>query len=300
MQSAKTIDFVEDDTPQNIAQEILHDASTLASSPEAYLAITRLLQDNTAVANDFAAVIERDAGLTVRLLKLVNSPFYGTVGTIDSIPRAITRIGLNDLESIVLSACAVQSFSGMAADIVDMRMFWSHSVYCAIAARMLAKQLRCPQPARLYVVGLLHDVGALAIYSRYPELAERSIVEAAGDESRLAACEREWVGLDHTDMGARLLEAWHIPSATCEAIRWHHAPLVSPSNVVEAGLVNVADMLANQSEKGRFSGYGPDTDKLTEAVAILERSGVKVDIDLDALVAVVEEEFAETIDTLLS
>ena len=299
MGSAEIIAIVADDPRQDIVRDILRDVSDIASPPQVYLTITRLLDDQTATAKDFAAAVERDAGLTVRLLKLVNSPFYGSGGAVDSVPKAITRIGLNELENLVLSACAVDSFFGIAADSVDMHRLWSHSVYCAIAARELGKRLNCIQPARLYVAGLLHDVGSLAIYARYPELAERSIVESAGNETRLASFEREWIGIDHAVMGARLLETWHIPNATCEAIRWHHDATHAPTNVLEASLVEVADLLSNQSEHGRFSGFEATSDEDDDLLGCLARRGIDVDIDITTLIDTVEEEFVESIEAML-
>ena len=174
-----------------------------------------------------------------------------------------------------------------------MKTFWSHGVYCGLVAKALAKQINCLQPERLFVAGLLHDLGALMINAKIPELAEESIIQTAGSETALAAAEQELLGLDHAGLGGLMLEGWQMPAATCDAIRFHHDPEQADRNPLEAWLVHIADELANYSGTGGFSELIVECDGID--LEIFDRIGLPSEFDYDALLAEVEAQFIETI-----
>ena len=282
---------------ERLAQILIDDMSDLVSPPEVYVKISDMLAENTASASEFAEVILRDPSLAARVLRMVNSPYYALRNKVDTVSQAITIIGMNDLSSVVYSMCAVQSFSRISDTVTNIKTFWSHGVYCGLVAKALATRINCLQPERLFVAGLLHDIGTLTINAKVPELAEENIIVTAGSESALAATEREWLGLDHAALGALMLQGWQLPAATCEAIRFHHDPGAAVTNPLEAGLVHVADELANASAMGGFSELIAENDDIDPG--LFEHIGLTSEFDSDELLAEVQQQFIETIYLLV-
>ncbi len=283
---------------EDLARNLVDDTSLLVSPPDVYLRINEMLNDNNASAEQFAKVIAHDPSLTARLLKLVNSSYYGLPSKVDTISRALTIVGLHELTNLVYSICAIKSFSKVSSDITNMNTFWRHGIYCGIAARELAIETKCINPERLFVGGLLHDIGSLAINRKYPEIAEGCIETSEGNEQVLASLERDKLGFDHAQLGALMFESWHLPEATCHAIRYHHEPELAGDNAHEAGIIHLADRLANASGTGSYSesiasAFEYDSD-------ILEPFGVAADYDYDQLLETVDQKFIETVYLLVS
>ncbi len=293
MSSAQTPAFEEIYRGERLARDLIDDMSDLVSPPEVYVKISDMLAENIATANQFADVILRDPSLAARVLRMVNSPYYGLRNKVDTVSQAITIIGMNDLASVVYSMCAVQSFSRISNTVTNMKTFWSHGVYCGLVAKALAVRANCLQPERLFVAGLLHDIGTLTINAKVPELAEENIIKTAGSERALADAEREWLGLDHAAMGALMLQGWQMPAATCEAIRFHHDPASAATNPLEAALVHAADELANYSATGGFSELIPENEDIEPG--LFESIGLPGEFDYVELLAEVEIQFIESI-----
>ena len=295
MDSVSRPEFQESYRGERLASGLIDDLSDLVSPPEVYVKISSMLGENTASANEFAEVILCDPSLAARVLRMVNSPYYALRNKVDTVSQAVAIIGMTDLSNVVYSMCAVQTFSRISNGVTNMKTFWSHGVYCGLVAKALAlaKHINCLQPARLFVAGLLHDLGALTINAKIPELAEESIIQTAGSETALAAVEQEWLGLDHAGLGGLMLEGWQMPAATCDAIRFHHDPEQADTSPLEAWLVHIADELANYSGTGGFSELIAEHDGIDRE--IFERIGLPSEFDYDALLAEVEAQFIETI-----
>lgn len=283
---------------QSELKSLVEDTSILVSPPDIYLKINEMLAENCASADEFATVIAHDPGLTARLLKLVNSAYYGLPSKIDTISRALTVVGMHELTNLVYSICAIKTFSKVSSDVTNMNTFWRHGIYTGIAAREIAMQTNCLHPERLFVAGLLHDIGSLAINRKYPEVAEQTISASEGNEQYLVQLEKEQLGFNHAELGALMFESWHLPEATCRAIQFHHAPDTAGDSIHEAGIVHISDALANVSGTGSFS------EKVAEATdmdsEILAPLGIDADFDYDQLLGVVDQKFIETVYLLVA
>jgi putative nucleotidyltransferase with HDIG domain len=194
-------------------------------------------------ASHIAETVSRDTSLLSRLLKLVNSSFYGFPSKIETVSRAVAIIGTKELSTLALGISVVQYFNGIPPEFVDMKNFWKHSVACGVYARLLASEKPGVSEERLFVAGLLHDLGKLVLYRRVPSLAREAMELSA--EKRIPVCEaeREVLGFDHAQVGALLLKEWKIPVPLETAVRFHHSPSGIPS-ALEPSLLNVADTLA--------------------------------------------------------
>ncbi|GAB4279849.1 MAG: HDOD domain-containing protein [Methylomicrobium sp.] len=227
------------------AQSLIKDAVQLYSLPDIYFQIREMIRDPRFTAVDIGRVIAKDPALSMRLLKIVNSSFYGFQARIDTISRAITIIGIEELQSLALATSVVDTFADISDELVDMTDFWVKSVDCAVLAKLLAKKSNVLHAERLFVTGLLHDIGALVIYTRLPELAKTVLKQAQGKKRNLPRIEQITLGFTRADVGAELADAWNLPKSLSEAIRWQHTPEKAIVSRLDAHLLNLAIQLSD-------------------------------------------------------
>jgi HD-like signal output (HDOD) protein len=271
--------------PLETAKSWLKDSASLVSPPDICIKIFELMETNQASAQSLGSVISRDPSLTARLLRIVNSPFYGFPQRIDTVSRAVTVIGVSELYNLVVTVSAITSFSRIPNFIVNIDTFWRHSVSCGILARELARQCKVLHPERLFVAGILHDIGSLVMYHRAPDRIKNLLLAAQGNETVLQHLERKEFGFTHADIGGLLLSRWQLPKLLHEAVRFHHDPASAPEARLEAAIVHIADALANRSEQGAFYSM-PSPDLLIDHDAW---TFTGLDADPDRLGEIVED-----------
>jgi putative nucleotidyltransferase with HDIG domain len=248
MQTAEIIQI--DDSSGDIAYQWVKGISGLVSPPDVCIKLLDLVHSPKSTAHEIGEVISSDPNLSARLLKLVNSSFYGYSGSIDTLSRAIAIVGTRELYGLAISVSAVRAFSKIPAQLINMDTFWRHSLYCGIIARYLAKRCGILHPERLFVAGLLHDIGELVLFARAPEKTRDLMLMAEGDENILAHAERQEFGLNHADLGALLATLWQLPDTVVEAIASHHTPFDAVCSKQQAAIVKIADVLADRSSLG--------------------------------------------------
>ena len=234
-----------------LAESLVADVAGLVSPPDICVKIGELIQDPKASTQSIGEIIIRDPNLTGRLLRLVNSSFYGLRTKVDTVSRAITVVGTRDLYALVLAISAVKSFSHLPNKLVNMDTFWRHSLYTALIARILAGRVDVLHPERLFVGGLLHDIGSLVVYSRLHELAREILLTAKGDEEVFYHMEMEMLGFSHADLGSLLLAQWRMPEALQDAVACHHAPAKA-----RTAILHISNVLANRSGLGGYCEMG--------------------------------------------
>jgi putative nucleotidyltransferase with HDIG domain len=239
---------------QAAAERFVAQITGLVSPPEVYVRAVELVESPDSSAAEIAAVIGCDPNLTARLLGLVNSCYFNLARQVDTVTRAIAVIGTRELYSLVIAASAVSSFSRIPNRLVSMDTFWRHSIYTGLLARALARRCHVLHPERLFVAGLLHDIGSLVLYHQEPEVCSEHLLIAAGDEELLYQAELEHFGFSHADLGRRLASDWKLPDTLAAAIGGHHRPELAAEAVQEASLIYLAERLANGLEAGNFCG----------------------------------------------
>lgn len=235
------------------AKMLVDNVTDLATLPEVCVRINEMVDDATSSASDMANAIMQDASLTGRLLKVANSSFYRFPSKIDTVSRAITIIGTRELRFLVLATSAVRSFDNLPNDVVDMAGFWRHSVYCGVISRILASQCSVLHRERLFVSGLLHDIGHLVMYHRIPDLVQVMRYRAKTAEIPLYQAERDVYDTDHAEVGSELLKAWGLPDSLIEVVACHHEPGRAENNVLDTALVHIANSLSTLAELGSYN-----------------------------------------------
>ncbi|MCB1878317.1 MAG: HDOD domain-containing protein [Chromatiales bacterium] len=234
-------------------QDLVGDVAELLSLPEVYFRTQELLDDPESTVDQLGKVVEYDVALTTRLLKLVNSAYFARPMRIDRVSHAISLIGRTELQNIILAMSAADVFRKIPNDLVDMSTFWYHSVYAALLARMLSPKAGILHGERMFVAGLLHDVGHLVLYSRMPDHSRQVLESAPVTDGGIYEMEKEVIGFTHAEVGDALMEMWKLPDSLRAVVHWHHEPARAPADFVrEVNVVHIANSLANSAEAGRY------------------------------------------------
>lgn len=216
----------------------------LVSLPTIYNHIVDILDDPQVSSHRLAEVISKDASLTVRLLKLVNSPFYGFSGKVDTISRAVSLLGTDELTNLALGITIVRQFKDIPSDLLNMDSFWRHSIRCGLFARILAGHLGVSGEEKYFTGGLLHDIGRLIMLERMPGPYKRSIIKGRDERLPMYRAEQECLQTDHSIVGKLLAMRWQLPVPLIRMIGGHHLPSAN-HYALESSLMHVADVLAH-------------------------------------------------------
>lgn len=242
--------------PQTEADKIvaaaLADIGEVATLPEVTVKIIQIVENPRSTARDLHDVMKSDPALSARLLKVVNSAFYGLPGQIGSLDRAIVLLGLSAVKNIAIAASMTHMFSADGAiEGLSGTEILRHSLAVASACRELSAAQGRPIVEESFLAGLVHDIGMLVVRQAAPKkLAEvvRQFNETGGGFCEL---ERKIVGADHAAFGMGLATKWRFPVSLCTAIGYHHKPMdLAPAHRELALLVHVADVIACRAALG--------------------------------------------------
>ena len=235
------------------AQELAAHVGALASLPSVYLRIREQLDAPDSSLTEVARLVEADPALTARLLRVVNSALYGYGGNIESVQRAINILGLQQVHDLVLAMSLGSTFAGIAPQHMDMARFWRGCVLCGLAAREIGRGCGLPTAERLFVIGLLADLGHLVMYQTVPALAEQAQLSAEASGEPLDSAECRIIGCDHAELGATLLHHWQLPPVFVQIVGAQINPRLARDNAYEAAIVHVATHIVRADRLGETS-----------------------------------------------
>lgn len=222
------------------ARKFVRSIDNLPTLPSIVAKVSEIIESPTASAADINRVIRQDMALSARILRLVNSSFYGFPRRISSITHAVVILGFNTVRNVTLSAFVLDAFA--ARDLpFGHREFWIHSLGTAVAANTLAKRWGASEAEDAFMGGLLHDIGKTVLhqYARDDFAAVLKVVKEK--DCLIYDAERECIGTTHAEMGGALLDAWHLPPHLVEAVTFHHSPGAAPDSNL-AAVVHLADI----------------------------------------------------------
>ncbi len=236
-------------------QKIIARIDDLPTLPRTVLRITELVNDPKSSAKDLARIITDDQVLTARLLKLVNSSFYGFPQRISTVTNAIVLLGFDAIRSLLLTTSVFDLFAGRnKKSNQDQEKFWDHSLGCAVGAKVIGNHLRHDKIEELFVSGLLHDIGKIVEMLFLRDEFMRIVAIVNKQNTLMITAEHQVLGYSHAEIGKLLAGKWNLPVKLEQVIAHHHQPAAAGSFVMEASIVHLADILC----RALNMGYGGD------------------------------------------
>ncbi|HOL65440.1 MAG TPA: HDOD domain-containing protein [Accumulibacter sp.] len=268
------------------AAELVASIGQLASLPEAYLRVKRVLDDPDSGLMELTEALSTDPAMTARLLRVVNSSFYGFNRRVDTVYRAVNVLGMRQAHDLVLAWAISSAFANVQFTVIPLQAFWQKSVATAIAARALAKSQRFVDAERLFIEGLLADIGHLVMYTMLPGQSIKALQESRRSGQALADVERDLIGCDFAEVGAELIVAWELPSTFYEPIACQLAPDLAREHSLEAAIIHASAALAESLE--HTAALGPSEAALAHLQiddSVLDELRQQVRSEIDGVVA---------------
>ncbi len=242
---------------EQIVASAIREISHIATLPEITLKIVELVEDPKSTAQDLNKVIANDPALCSRILKVVNSSFYGLPGQIASINRAIVMLGLNAVKNIAIAASLAKLFrGGELTPNFSARDLWNHSTGVAATCKLIADSLKMGLSDEAFLAGLMHDIGVM-VEMQFDRSKLIEVVDKVGANSEgvpansMLDAEQAVFGATHQDFGAGLCEKWKFPQSFKLVTGYHHRPLeLAQDSRTLCCVVYVADRLAAEAVKG--------------------------------------------------
>lgn len=218
---------------------------SLPSLPAVALRVIDLTADVNVSLDELASTIQNDQALAAKVLRTVNSSYYGLRTRASTIQKAIVMLGLSPVKSLALGFSLVESV-GTDDKPFPFTTYWRRGLYAAVGGRAFAAHVKLEQPDEAFLAGLLHDIGMVACFkalgNRYVE-----VLEAAGtDHSKLVRCELEMLELQHPEIGAMLAQRWRLPDSLVIPIRYHERPSAAPPQHGDTARVLGLGMITNE------------------------------------------------------
>ena len=270
-------------------KELVKGVTKLASLPEVCVRVNEMVDDPRCSAAAIGEVISQDPALSAQLLRIANSAFFNFPSQISTITRAITVIGERELRYLVLAMSAVRAFADVPVNVINMATFWRHSVYVGALSRLMARRCHVLHGERLFVAGLLHDIGMLVLLMREPEGIKAALLASEEQGAPLVECEQALLGCTHAEVGQALLSGWKLPQSLCETVAWHHDIGRAGDAKMDAAIIHIADIIANKAEMSvEYNGALPQFDPLAWEITGLSEAIIP------ELIQDVEPAFAES------
>jgi HD-like signal output (HDOD) protein len=245
-------------TPQQLVQDVEH----LFSLPEIYFQVKKAIDQPKSTIDGIAKVIIQDANISARILRIANSSFFGFGTKIETVSRAISIMGLAHLHNLVLAVSATKAFKGVNSELFSMKDFWLHSIYCAAIAQILARRCNILDNERLFVSGILHDVGHLVIYNSLPTHASKVLTRAKQENFPLQQLETEEFGFNYAEIGGELLKQWELPTSLYLPVQYHTKLHIAEQFALESAIVHLANIIVLREENKKTGYVAPDIDPL--------------------------------------
>jgi putative nucleotidyltransferase with HDIG domain len=226
-------------------RKTLENVSSIPTLPIVIEKITRLLQNPSTSAEEIGKAITTDQALASKVLKLVNSAFYGFPGKISTITHAVVILGFATVKNVVLTASIFDAFSKRVSlsRNFDLEKFWLHSIACGAASQCIAKHIGFSAKEECFIAGLIHDVGKILMCNYLPEEFEMVLSDRIQKDGLFYESENSVLHITHQELGGIIAERWNLPSELQNAVKNHHYQTPSKEFSTVTGIVHAADIL---------------------------------------------------------
>ena len=288
------------------ASTLIAKIQSMPTLPTIALRVIDVTSNPESSSNDLMKIISPDVSLTIKILKIANSPFYGLAREISSLQHALTVLGFSEIRNLVISTVAFESFKHFKNDgKFNISKFWKHSFCCGLAAKLIASELK-NKSNELFVAGLVHDIGKLAMYLTFPVefMAQVEIMSPLKMKYTAFEAEKGVFGMTHDEVGMKLLERWMFPKNLITAVGFHHHPQETDKKSPYPVIIHVADILTHvyemEEEEGGCEDDSFDPELFYDDIVTLSRSyGINWDVsDLSRFQEALAKSIKEESDTM--
>lgn len=251
--------------------EVLEKLNDIPTLPIVATQVTELINNPNSSSSDIANVLKKDQVLTAKVLKLINSPYYGIPGEVTDVQRALAYLGFNTLAQLILSVSVISMFQNPGNTNFSLYEFWKHALGTAVASETIAKRIKYPKPEECFTCGLLHDIGKLVLLQVSPDDFVNVVRVAERDKISFTAAEKKLEVPPHGYLGEFIANKWRLPMVIRVSIRYHHFDVREMGTILDSmkpavQIVSLANQLVVKESigsSGNMSG-GLITDDLLQ------------------------------------
>ena len=276
-------------TEQLEIQSVVSQIHSLPTLPTVVENVITMIDDPKTSSDSLAKTISSDAPIVSKILKLVNSAYYGLPRKISTLTQATVLLGFNTIKNLVLTTSVFAMFNKKENgnnQLFDREKFWEHSLGCAVASKVLSKRICLGLPEEGFITGLVHDIGKIVIDEFLHDDFERILVKTKQNNISIRQAENEVLGTDHTKIGKWLCDKWNFPSHIQDSLAFHHSLKLNSDNRKMVAIIHLADAIIKLEDIG-FSGDNqkPDINPISWEILNIPED------DIEELVPEIREDF---------
>ncbi len=254
---------------QKSIRKRLSTLKNLPTLPHILVKLIKACDGEKTTLREISGIVEKDPSLSGKILRLVNSAYYGLPKKIGTMEQAVSLLGTNTIKNIAVSASVLRAFDRTDGNAtLNLKLFWWHSLRCAVTARLIARRLKYNSPEEAFLAGLLHDIGRLVLWVNFKKEYAELLNQYSGRPDLLLAGEVR-LGVTHCEIGAWLLQRWNLQSFLSDAVLYHHEPT---ERIMGAfSLVQIV-FSANVLSQGPGGSLGAGSDTVEEILGLSQET----------------------------
>ncbi len=269
--------------------------NNISSVPKIITELLRIINDPDPNITKAKDLISKDQGLTTKILKIANSPFYGLVRKVDTLDMAFLVVGFEDIKSLVIAISLVDHFMGKNDSHFKQEDFWFHSYLTGMIAKELSSMFKLNIDGEARIAGLLHDIGIAVIHKHFKKSYNNIHRGVNNSEKNLFEIEFEELGYTHQEIGSILLNEWNFPDIICNSILYHHFPEKNENMTSLLAVLHSAEFISQNFNPNDF--YENDIHLNSNALGLLNISS---DAEIDIIIEKFEQELEDKIPLIRS
>jgi len=238
------------------ARDMLKKMKTMKTLPNVAVQLTRMIHDDTSSLQEFEEVIRLDPTLVLRLLKLVNSPYYALASKVESIAEAVAFVGMDNLRNLIVLDIFkhIIQLKSDGEDGFSRVRLWHHSAAVGVTSQMICERIFATKGENAFLGGLIHDIGLIIADQVAPEPFERAYQACMAGDDHITVYEARTMGCDHAQIGEAIARDWNLPREIREGVAQHHktSDRIDPSSLT--GMIQLAEYLTDRLEMSPFRG----------------------------------------------
>jgi putative nucleotidyltransferase with HDIG domain len=256
---------------KQIVEKVKNSIDSMPSLSPVVHKISEIANDVRASAQDLTDIIQLDPVLTAKVIRMVNSAYFGLPQEVKSLKQAVVLLGINTIKNVAISSAFLGKSYLKGSDVLDGEDFWKHSLGVAVASKMVAKRLGIEDKflEEYFIAGLIHDIGKILMNNFFPDEMKKILEISSRKNIQITEIEKSVLGLSHEEIGIAIGKKWKFETSLLYAVGRHHQPVLQGSAALFSMVVGVADTFVKILKVG-FSGNYRITPIDTEVWKVLE------------------------------